>query len=137
MAEEKKIVKETVEETAEKAVKAVEEKAAKTKTAAKATVKKTATAAKTAAKKTTEAAKTTAKNAAATKKKAAVKQSISVQFAGKEYTTEKLVEIAKDVWQYDLGKDVADFKEVQLYVKPEEFKAYYVINGTETGSFNI
>ena len=152
MAEEKKIVKETVEETAEKAVKAVEEKAAetkpaakatakkaaaKTKTAAKATVKKTATAAKTAAKKTTEAAKTTAKKAAATKKKAAVKQSISVQFAGKEYTTEKLVEIAKDVWQYDLGKDVADFKEVQLYVKPEEFKAYYVINGTETGSFNI
>ena len=66
-----------------------------------------------------------------------MKESISVQFAGKEYTTEKLVQIAKDVWQFDLGGDPADFKEVQLYVKPEEFKVYYVINGSETGSFAI
>jgi hypothetical protein len=70
-------------------------------------------------------------------KTAAVKENITIQFAGKEYTTEQLVKIAKDVWEFDLKKDPADFKEVQLYVKPEEAKAYYVINGTETGSFEI
>lgn len=82
--------------------------------------------------------KTTAKKTTTREKKAAaVKENITIQFAGKEYTTEQLVKIAKDVWEYDLKKESADFKEVQLYVKPEEAKAYYVINGTETGSFEI
>ena len=82
--------------------------------------------------------KTTAKKTTTrAKKAAAVKENITIQFAGKEYTTEQLVKIAKDVWEYDLKKEPADFKEVQLYVKPEEAKAYYVINGTETGSFEI
>ena len=109
-----------------------------TETAPKATVKKTV--AKTAAKTTTKAApKTAAKKTTTTrtKKAAAVKENISIQFAGKEYTTEQLVKIAKDVWEFDLKKAPADLKEVQLYVKPEEAKAYYVINGTETGSFDI
>ena len=97
-----------------------------TKTTEEAAVKKTA--AKTTAKKTTTTR---------TRKAAAVKESVSIQFAGKDYTTEQLVKIAKDVWEFDLKKDPADFKEVQLYVKPEEAKAYYVINGTETGSFDI
>ena len=81
--------------------------------------------------------KTAAKKTTRTKKAAAVKENITIQFAGKEYTTEQLVKIAKDVWEFDLKKDPADFKEVQLYVKPEEAKAYYVINSTETGSFEI
>ena len=97
-----------------------------TKTTEEAAVKKTA--AKTTAKKTTTAR---------TRKAAAVKETISIQFAGKDYTTEQLVKIAKDVWEFDLKKDPAEFKEVQLFVKPEEAKAYYVINGTESGSFEI
>ena len=91
--------------------------------------------AKTAASK--ETAKKTTKTTSARTRKAAVKESVSIQFAGKEYTTEQLVKIAKDVWEFDLKKAPAEFKEVQLYVKPEEAKAYYVINGTETGSFDI
>ena len=110
-------------------------KAAEKKTAPKATVKKTA-APKAAAAKT--AVKTEAKKTApAVKKTTAVKETVSIQFAGKEYTTEQLVKIAKDIWEFDLKKDPADFADVQLYVKPEEAKAYYVINGTETGSFDI
>ena len=97
-----------------------------TKTTEEAAVKKTA--AKATAKKTTTTR---------TKKAAAVKETISIQFAGKDYTTEQLVKSAKDIWEFDLKKDPADFKEVQLYVKPEEAKAYYVINGTESGSFDI
>jgi len=117
-------------------------KAAAEKAAPKATVKKTVakTAAKAPAKTATKAAaKTPAKKTATTraKKAASVKETICIQFAGKEYTTDQLVKIAKDVWEFDLKKDPADFKEIQLYVKPEEAKAYYVINGTETGSFEI
>lgn len=91
--------------------------------------------AKTAASK--ETAKKTTKTTSARTRKAAVKESVFIQFAGKEYTMEQLVKIAKDVWEFDLKKAPADFKEVQLFVKPEEAKAYYVINGTETGSFDI
>ena len=72
-----------------------------------------------------------------TTRKAAVKETIHVQFSGKTYTTEDLVKIAKDVWKYDLKKKVGDFKNVELYVKPEESVVYYVINGEEKGSFNI
>ena len=133
MAEAKKTTKATVKKPVAKA--------AAEKTAAETTVKKTAakaTETKTTAAKTAAAKKTTTKTTAAkTKKAAAVKENISIQFAGKEYTTEQLVKIAKDVWEFDLAKNPADFKEVQLYVKPEEAKAYYVINGTETGSFDI
>ena len=84
MAEAKKTAKATVKKPVAKAA----------ETAAKKTT------AKTTAAKTTAAKKTTTKTAAAkTKKAAAVKESISIQFAGKEYTTEQLVKIAKDVRQ--------------------------------------
>lgn len=80
-------------------------------------------------------AKPAAKKTTAEKKE--VVAAINIQFAGKEYKTEDFVNIAKDVWKYDLGKKVADFKAVELYVKPEESKVYYVINGDVTGYFDI
>lgn len=86
------------------------------------------------------AKKPAAKKAAAKKpaaKAADVKVSVNVQFGGKSYTTEDLVKIAKDVWKYDLKQKAADFKSVELYVKPEDGMTYYVINGKEAGSFYI
>ncbi len=105
----------------------VEEKAAE-KATKKAATKKATTAKKETAK------KATTKTAA---KKEAVKASVNVQFAGKSYGTDDLVKIAKDVWKYDLKNKVADFKSVDLYVKPEESMVYYVINGDVAGSFEI
>ena len=70
-------------------------------------------------------------------KKTTLKATISIQFAGKSYTNEDLVKIAKDVWQYDLKKEEKDLKSVDLYVKPEESTVYYVFNGTEEGCFGI
>ncbi len=102
--------------------------AAKKTTAKKAPAKKTA-----AAKKTT--AKTTTRKTAA--KKAETKVTLHVQFAGKSYTTDELVKIAKDVWKYDLKQKAGDFKSVELYVKPEENTVYYVINGDVSGNFGI
>lgn len=106
---------------------------------AKAEVK--AAPAKAEAKAPAKAAKKPAAKKAAAKKPAAkatdVKVSVNVQFGGKSYTTEDLVKIAKDVWKYDLKQKAADFKSVELYVKPEDGMTYYVINGKEAGSFYI
>lgn len=132
-----------VKETAAPAAKAVKEAAAP---AAKAVKEAAAPAAKAVKKETAKAeekAKSTVKKTAekaAAKKPAAKKEieaTVSVQFSGKSYTTEELVAIAKDVWKYDLKQKVSDFKSVELYVKPEENQAYYVINGEHTGSFFI
>ena len=115
------VKKETVKkETVKKET--VKKEPVKKEAVKKAPVKKTA--AKPAAEKTAAA-------------KAETKEIVTVQFAGKSYSTEDLVKIAKDVWKYDLGKNEADFKDVELYVKPEESSVYYVINGDVTGSFAI
>lgn len=84
-----------------------------------------------------KAAAKKAEPAAKAAKKEEVKATISLQFSGKEYKTEDFVKIAKDVWQYDLGNKAADFKAVELYVKPEEHVVYYVINGDVTGHFAV
>lgn len=120
-------------------VKVEEVKAEVKAEAKKAPAKKAATPKKEAVKKAevkTEAKKAPAKKAAAPKKEE-VKVSVNVQFAGRSLSTADLVKMAKDVWKYDLKQKAADFKSVELYVKPEEFKAYFVINGKEAGSFAI
>lgn len=100
----------------------------------KAPAKKTATK-KAAVKEEAVEEKAPAKKAAA--KKEAVKASVTLQFAEKSYTEETLVNIAKDVWKFDLNQKDADLKTVELYVKPEESLCYYVFNGDVTGSFVI
>lgn len=88
-----------------------------------------------------EVKKETVKKAAPAKKapakKAEAKAVVHLQFDGKSYTNDDLIKIAKDVWKYDLGNKPADFKSVELYVKPEDSRAYYVVNGEITGSFAI
>ena len=131
----KEEVKATPAKAEEKTAKAPAKKAAaKKETAKKETVKKE-TAAKTPAKKAAvkkEEAKAPAKKAAAKKE---VK--IAIQFADKNYTSEDLANIANDVWVYDYGKKASELKDVQLYVKPEESKVYYVFNNEITGDFLI
>ncbi|MDE6949518.1 MAG: DNA-binding protein [Lachnospiraceae bacterium] len=148
--EKKTALKETAKETAKDTVKKVEKAAAKVEKAVEPAVKKVeekaAPAAQAVKKETTKAAakaKTAVKKTAAkagTAKRGPKKEAeaiVSVQFSGKSYTTQELVAIAKDVWKYDLKQKASDFKSVELYVKPEENQAYYVINGEYTGSFFI
>lgn len=120
---------------AKKAATAVQAEVKETK---KATTKK-ATATKAVAEKAeakeTKKAATTKK--ATTTKAAAKKVEVTVEFAGKAYSTEQLAKIAKDVWVYDLGRKATEFKTVEIYVKPEECQAYYVVNGDVTGSFAL
>lgn len=146
MAETKKAAAEKAAATPEtaKAAEAVEE-APKTETkkkpgrkpgTAKLAEKKT-TAKKTTAKKTA-VKETTAKTPG---RKPAVKATVEIQFGGNTHTTDELLKSAKDIWEYDLHRDPADFKSVELYVKPEDNKVYYVINKESenevSGDFNF
>ncbi len=134
-AEVKAAVETVVAEVVKEEVKKPEEKkvAAKTTTAKKTTTK--AEEKKPVAKKA--AAKTTATKKPATKKAVKAEVKMAIQFADKNYSTDDLAKIANDVWVYDYGKDAAELKDVQLYVKPEESKVYYVFNNEIAGDFII
>ena len=66
-----------------------------------------------------------------------LKSEITLQFGGNSYSQEKLVQIAKDVWKYDLAQKESDLVSIELYVKPEEHMAYYRMNEEFTGSFYL
>ena len=85
------------------------------------------------------AKKPTVKKPAAKKtvKKADQKTALHVQFSGKSYSQEELVKMAQDVWKYDLKQKVRELASIELYVKPEENKVYYVMNQEFTGDFSI
>ena len=85
-----------------------------------------------------KAAKVATKDAAekkpATKRttKKVVKANIVVQVSGREISMEDAIERATEDWCKS-GNDRADLKEIAVYVKPEEFAIFYVINGRATG----
>ncbi len=109
-----------------------EPKAAETEAAGgkKAPAKKAAS--KTETSKTTK--KTTTQTAA---KKPEVKCTLHVQYAGKSCAEEELMKIAKEAWKSEHKQKAGDLASIELYVKPEENKVYYVMNGEVKGSFDI
>ncbi len=132
-------VKETVKnETVVKAeaVKAeavkTEEKAVKAETTVKAEAAEKTEAA---AKKTETAAKKTAAKRTTAKKAAAVAETVYLQYLGKEINKDDLVARVKEVWAQDHKE--ADLKSVNLYLKPEENAAYYVVNGSFSGKLDF
>ena len=133
--EEKKVVKKA-EKKAVPTVKAEEKKAVP---AVKAEEKKAVPAVKAEKKAPAAKAEKKAPAAKAEKKAPAAKAAAEVvlQWNGNDYTYDRLLQSAKDVWQYDQGKNVADFKKAVIYVKPEEGKAYVVVNDTDELSFDI
>lgn len=113
-------------------------KTAATKTAAKAETKTTAK--KTTTKKTaTKTAKTTTKAATkkAATKKADIETSVAVQFLGKEIFTANLIEEVKKAWVEQFEGKLSDIKSIELYIKPEEMKAYFVVNGSSNENYFI
>lgn len=93
------------------------------------------TAAKAPSEKKTKAAKS-AEDKPAVKKTAAKKEmkvKAVVEYQGKQVEEKDIIASVKKAWTKS-GKKVRDLKSVDLYIKPEEEKVYYVINGTDTGS---
>lgn len=100
----------------------VAEKAAETKTAVKAAAKKTA-----------EKVGTAKKTAAAKKaEKAPLIPEIKIQFAGNEADEDEIVNAIKNKYVSE-GHRASAIKSLQIYLKPEENAAYYVINQKSMG----
>lgn len=114
VVEVKEAVKPVVEETV-KTVAEVAEKAVSKAEEVKSEVKKTAEK-KTAEKRT---------------RKTAVKESVYLQYLGKELNSADIVEAAKK------ASGEKTITSITVYLKPEENKAYYVVNGDVTGSVEL
>lgn len=128
MARPKKAGNETTKTV--KTTKAAEVKAEAAETAKAVTEPKAEAEVKAAAPKKAPAKKTAAK--------AELKVETVLQFAGKEVTEKDLLKQVKEVWTKELKNKVGDMKTVQIYVKPEEAAAYYVVNdGEATGKIEL
>lgn len=126
-----------VETKVEAPVKAAEVKAETVKAEAKKAPAKKAEPKKEAVKAET-VKKETVKKAAPAKKattKKAVEPTVVVQFGGQEVAMATVIENAKKAFEAE-GNKVSSIKEIQIYVKPEEYAAYYVINGV-SGRINL
>lgn len=80
------------------------------------------------------AKKETVKKAPA--KKVETVQKVYVQYGGKEILTSDLAEKATQIW-VEMGHRASSIKSLELYVKPEDMAAYYVINGKDTGKIEL
>ena len=89
------------------------------------------------AKKAEEPKKETAKKAPAKRTTVKdIKTSVVVQFAGKEVTEKDLIAAVKKAYTKK-GNKVGDIKTIEIYVKPEESAAYYVVNGVGADDYKI
>lgn len=143
------VITDEVKEAAKETVEAVKETAKKASTVAKKAAKSATESAKETAKKATESAKTTAKKATAaaedtvkkTVKKVVDKKNelvseVFIQFAGQEAKAEDVIAKATQAYVED-GHRASSIKALQIYLKPEEAAAYYVINHKYAGKVNL
>jgi hypothetical protein len=65
------------------------------------------------------------------------KTNVELQFGDKQISYDSLVASAKSVWENDMNRKLSEIKTLDLYVKPEESKAYFVVNGSDEGNFDI
>ena len=123
-AAEVKTAAETKEEV-KTAVKAAEDKVSEKVEEVKETAKKEAQ-----PKEVKKAApKTTAKKSAAKKE---IKTEVVLQYGEKEVNTKDMIASVKKDWTKQKHK-ISEIKSIELYVKPEDYAVYYVINGEHTG----
>ena len=113
-------------ETSKKAEPGTEEKETKTAAAVKNAAAEVKPAAKKAVKETKAAAKTR-------RSKKDMKVNAYVEYYGKQVHENTMIADVKKAWKKS-GHKIGEIKTMDLYIKPEESKVYYVINETESGS---
>ena len=79
----------------------------------------------------------TAREVKTTAKKAEIKSRVAVQYGGKEIFTDNLLEEVKKVWVEQFEGKLSEIKTIELYIKSEESKAYFVVNGLSNGNYFI
>lgn len=65
-----------------------------------------------------------------------MKTTLFVEYAGKQVDDKTLVAKAKELWVAE-GNKIKDIKTLNIYVKPEENAAYYVINEGTSGKIEL
>ena len=93
---------------------------------------KKAAAKKPATKKATTAKKTTAK-----KEAAVINATYVLQFSGKEVVASDILETVKKVWVDKFQGRLEEIKTIEIYFKPEEHRAYFVVNGLSNGDYFV
>jgi hypothetical protein len=64
------------------------------------------------------------------------KITLTIQAAGVEATEADIKAAVKDAWVAQ-GNKVKEIDTLEIYVKPEEKKAYYVVNDTVNGAIEL
>jgi hypothetical protein len=65
-----------------------------------------------------------------------MKSSKIIQFYGKEVTLKDLEQKVKTIWR-EGGKLQKDIKSMEIYIKIDENRCYYVINENVSGKFEL
>ena len=74
-----------------------------------------------------------------TVKKTTVKKTreVYLQWYGKEVTVSSITTRIEEMWKKQMKRKLSELVDLKVYVKPEEGKAHYVINGEITGSIDL
>ena len=72
-------------------------------------------------------------------KKTTVKKTkeVYLQWYGKEVTVSSITARIEEMWKKQMKRKLSEMVDLKVYVKPEEGKAHYVINGEITGSIDL
>ena len=65
-----------------------------------------------------------------------MKTAFYVEYAGKQVEEKEIIAKVKEIWTAQ-GNKIKDLKTLNLYVKPEENAAYYVINEDVDGKIDL
>ncbi|WP_418747009.1 DUF6465 family protein [Frisingicoccus sp.] len=65
-----------------------------------------------------------------------MKTSLFVEYQGLQVNEKDIIAGIKEIWINE-GNKIKDIKDLKLYVKPEEFMAYYVINDDISGKIEL
>lgn len=65
-----------------------------------------------------------------------MKSTVYVEYQEKQLEEKTLIAKAKKIWT-NMGNKAADLTSLQLYIKPEANKAYYVFNDETKGDFSL
>lgn len=121
----KENVKEDVKEAVEAVKTAVDEVKEEIRTEVKEEVKKTPA---------RRGRKPAAEKVAEKVESVTVKKNVVLQFEFGEYVSEEIVESCIKAYQ---AENRAKVKSIDVYVKPADMKAYYVVNGKSAGSVDL
>ena len=61
-----------------------------------------------------------------------MKTEFYVEYDGQQKSLDSIEDTIRDIWKSD-GNKMKDLKSLKIYYKPQEHKAYYVINGESKG----